>query len=68
LTVLPLKPEDKMPARIPIDGFSWANEAIEISIKRKSKILFFIIVCEADLKAVLNYEKRKGFNRLMQLW
>lgn len=66
MTVLPLKPDDNMPALTPKDVFNCANELVEITKERISKILFFIIVCEADFKAVLNYEKRKCINRLME--
>ncbi len=56
-TVLPLKPDDKIPPLTPNDVFTWANEADEIIKEMNSKILFFIIVGEADFKAVLYYEK-----------
>jgi hypothetical protein len=48
---LPLKPDDKIPARTPKEVFTWANEHVEIIKEMNSKILFFIIVGEEDFKA-----------------
>ncbi len=64
----PLIPADEMPTLAPNETLDWANEIVERMIDKISKICFFMLRLEPDLKAVPYNEKRKCLKRLIHIW